>query len=43
MKLLKREEKINKKLFNLYNKYINDGMKPQKAIKKAKEDIGYKK
>lgn len=37
MKLFTREEKQNKELMNLYNEFIKEGLKPQKAVRKTKE------
>lgn len=39
MVLFTREEKKNKKLIELYEKYVKEGIKPQKAARKAKKEI----
>lgn len=42
MKLLTREEKKNEKLLALYNRYVDEGMKPQKAAKVARNEVAKK-
>ena len=39
MILFTREEKKNKKLMELYDKYIKEGKKPNKAVRMAKKDF----
>lgn len=39
MKLFTRDEKRNKELVALYEKYVNEGVKPTKAAKKAREEV----
>ena len=43
MVLFTREEKMNKKLMELYEKFISEGMKPQKAVRKSKKALKIKK
>ena len=38
MKLLTRVEKRNPKLFGLYNEYVKQGMKPERAVDRAREE-----
>lgn len=42
MKLFTREEKRNEELIGLYQKYTDQGMKPQRAADKAREEISEK-
>lgn len=39
MTLFTREEKKNKNLIALYEKFVAEGMRPTKAAKKAREEV----
>jgi len=40
VKLLTRKEKMNKVLMSLYTKYVDEGMKPERAAERAREEAG---
>jgi hypothetical protein len=42
VKLFTREEKRNEDLMGLYQMYVDQGLKPQRAVDKAREEIAKK-
>ncbi|MDO8640113.1 MAG: hypothetical protein Q7R33_01080 [Nitrosarchaeum sp.] len=39
MKLLTRQEKRNPEIMQRYQKYVDEGIKPQRAAERAKEEV----
>jgi hypothetical protein len=42
VKLFTREEKRNEDLMGLYQMYVDQGLKPQRAVDKAREEVAKK-